>query len=61
LAKEDPELIRRFIIRCCEVALVPLGYWQYMGAPPQPATVIATGVVLGVWRAATIRWDGDDG
>jgi hypothetical protein len=46
---------RRLIVNGCDVALVPLVYWQAMGAP-QPATVIATGVVLATRKAASMHW-----
>lgn len=54
-ALEKPTPIPKLIVDCCDVALVPLVYWQAMGAP-QPATVIAAGVVLATRKAASMHW-----
>jgi hypothetical protein len=50
---DEPKPIPSTIVKCCDVVLVPLIYWQTMGAP-QPATVIATGVVLAIRKAAML-------
>ena len=58
--EKDPGVARTIINNLCEVALVSLSSWQAVGAP-QPAAGIATGVVLGVRKAASIQWTRRDG
>jgi hypothetical protein len=57
---DNPGVTRTIIISLCEVAFVSLSGWQAVGAP-QPAAGIATGVVLAVRKAASIRWTRGDG
>ena len=53
-----PKSVRDRIVNGCDIALAPLLFWQVAGAP-QPATMIITGVVLGVRRAVTLHKQGN--
>jgi hypothetical protein len=50
--RKESEVPRKKVIYWCDIALAALCYWQAVGAQ-MPMTVLATGIVLAVRKAAS--------